>query len=252
MSEKSFKKHWNKVHQTEKYAWEFLKRNKCYQKEWKDLQGERRKRAAQFQRCGVREKQKTFDLLHAWLEKSGRDFASKWGLQPGWFPDPQKKYSSLSIGEKRSLNSPSTEPTWVAMSEICLALLNPKDGERIKIMPWVGLNDELTMLTLKIDLQKPWKKTVEEIELVIRNVKKVRESKGLEQKTRMRDDQYKEYLIAYDMRVKGKSWLEIGRKIYPAFAKQVESHGEMFLVQKVKRAYEAAKKMIEGGYKTII
>ena len=259
MSRKSFKGYWEKHSRAVRFRWEFIRRHKDFVHEWNDLQSLHQKLTKVPPPNNNINAKKHFRLLSD-VYVAAEKMAEKWGLPRSInYPSPKKDYLSFTPLEIRQMHSPSTYPSWLDVVHSAMGYYENKGN--VRFLPGSGIDASMRYFTLKIDLDCSKEKIIEELKLIVKNLKGMRKHKGLEKDSKAHLDlkeatakYYDEILQVYDLvgnlKKKNQSWEweQIGKRVYPEQAEGIKHQGNEFLIQKTKRAYETCEEMINGGY----
>lgn len=254
MGKKTLRKSIDDYNNAGVFKWEFLRRNKSFKlalqnhiKKKKSLLATLNKNA---KGLNIRPEDLQASVTADWL------FTKKWGLSMAGdynWPDPAKAFGELTEFQRHQIQEPSTLPI-----EHFRWLLANREPALIKKDSWQGrlfdngsLDISISQLRLDIDLRKPEQQIMTELKQIIKLLKDFRKTLYPKKSVRQRFEDYQFYLKVYDLKEEGLSWLQIYERIYPNSSHLVKAHGKASMVQKVKRAYDRCKKLIEDEYKDI-
>lgn len=214
-----------------KYRWEFLRRNKEYQKDFAYITGTLKVTDIIRNRYPDSLVHKVLNILVKWnllnpispelpfnaLIKSDKKFKS--------FYLDSLVVNELAIDGSLDPDSLSREDLYVkgSMVELCVDMKFPKE----KIL------DEFELLVDK--WQKPLKKMIKAFP-------------NSEPEKRLQVNQYEKYLKVYDAHRKGMSFAKLAKKFYSGY---IESSGKDYAERKVLRDINGCLRLIHGGYKQI-
>ncbi|MDP1852913.1 MAG: hypothetical protein Q8L26_01710 [Candidatus Omnitrophota bacterium] len=203
-----------------KYRWEFLRRNKFYLQDYKNIW------------LPVVGKNKSREII-----KIMYYFKKKYGLmepRPPHLPSPEYKKGGSDKFVVPFL-------PWIVICKellLCEAIL--RDRKRIK--------KGFDKIHLEIDLKFPKKSIMKNVEEVIDNSLAILPKKYENVDSRKRFAHYEGYLKIFDLKNKGWTWNKLAKKFYK---NDVDRNELNYAKRKVKRDYERCVKLVEGGFRQI-
>jgi len=236
MARKSRKYIQNEINDAISSRWEFARRNPDFQNACRDyLSSQSTQKAEQirekygFYPCNCKLSSKA--MLRS-VNKKKPSNIRKWS--------DDEFYATLSFIAQNPFGAIASEDAW---SDSVPTIFH-KDASQIKFIsafPQPKDFKNINTLRLMVNLQYPKKKVLNCIEGII----DLYQSKGAGGKGVTRSDMYSTYLRIYDLRKSGKTYRAIAEKAYK-YGKDLNSS-----IQKVKRNYKVAERLVNGGYKEI-
>lgn len=202
-----------------KYKWEFVRRNKFYRRDYKNIW------------LPVLKKNSTRKALRV-----SRYFQRKYGLfepRSPYLPSPECKKGR---GKNFAWLFPS-DAVW-CKDLLCDAL--PKNRKRIK--------KGFDKIHLEIDMRFPKERIMKSVEETINNCLAILPKKYKDVNSRKRFSQYEGYLKIFDLRNKGCSWNQLAEKFYK---NDIDRNELNYAKRKAKRDYERCAKLVESGFRQI-
>ena len=214
-----------------KYRWEFLRRNREYQKDY----------------FFIIMKLNVVDIIknsypHS-LVKKALKILSKWDLLN---PIPPKLSFDALLRSDKKLKSFYLDS--LIVDELAIDCFENPD-----LLSTEELYVKASYLDMRIDMRFPKEKILDEFKFLVDNwqkrLKKAMKSfPNSKPEPRLQIDQYDRYLKVYDQHRKGVSFDKLAKKFYPNY---VESPGMNYAQLKVQRDISSCLKLIHGGFKQI-
>lgn len=214
-----------------KYRWEFLRRNKEYQKDYRY----------------ITINLKVADIIRNQYPKRLVDEAlsilSKWDLLNP-IP-PGLSFNDLLESDKKLK---SFHMDSLSVNDFAIDIYDSPDSLSPKDLYIKG-----SLVRIYVNMRFPKEKILDEFELLVdkwqkplkKMLKKLPHSKP---EKRLQLNQYEKYLKVYDHYKKGISMAKLAKKFYPGY---VESSGKDYAERKVLRDLNGCLRLIHGGYKQI-
>ena len=214
-----------------KYRWEFLRRNREYQKDYRY----------------ITINLKVADIIRNQYPKHLVDEAlgvlSKWGLLNP-IP-PGLSFSDLLEGDKK-LKSFHIDS--LSVNDFAIDIYDSPDSLSQKDLYVKG-----SLVKMYVNMRFPKEKILDEFELLVdqwqkplkKMLKKLPHSKS---EKRLQLKQYEKYLKVYDDYQKGMSMAKLAKKFYSNY---IRLSGKDYAERKVLRDLNACLRLIHGGYKQI-
>ena len=214
-----------------KYRWEFLRRNREYQKDYRY----------------ITINLKVTDIIRNKYPKhlvdEALDVLSKWDLLNP-IP-PGLSFNDLLKGDKK-LKSFHIDS--LSVNDFAIDIYDSPDSLSQKDLYVKG-----SLVKMYVNMRFPKEKILDEFELLVdqwqkplkKMMKKVFRDKP---QKRLQLNQYEKYLKVYDDYKRGMSMAKLAKKFYPGY---IESSGKDYAERKVLRDLNGCLRLIHGGYKQI-
>ncbi len=214
-----------------KYRWEFLRRNREYQKDYRYI-------TINLKVADIIRNQYPKHLVNEALS-----ILSKWDLLN---PIPPGLSFNALLESDKKLKSFHMDS--LSVNDFAIDMYDSPDSLSPKDLYIKG-----SLVRIYVNMRFPKEKILDEFELLVdkwqkplkKMMKKVfhdKPEKGLQL------NQYEKYLKVYDHYKKGMSMTKLAKKFYPGY---VESSGKDYAERKVLRDLNGCLRLIHGGYKQI-
>ena len=214
-----------------KYRWEFLRRNKDYQNDYRHII--LKLNGMDFFKNSYPEalRQKVFEIL------------LKWDLLSPIFP--RLSFNEL-LKSDRKLKSIYIDS--LAVNEFAIDCSESPDSLNQKDLYIKG-----SMLKMYVDMRFPKEKILDEFELLVNRWQKplkkmIKKLPRARPEKRLQLNQYAKYLKVYDHYKKGMSMAKLAKKFYSNY---IGLSGKDYAERKVLRDLNGCLRLIHGGYKQI-
>ena len=214
-----------------RYRWEFLRRNKEYQRDYAYITGT-------LKVVDIIRNKYPEPLVHRVFK-----ILSKWDLLNP-IP-PQLPFSTLLKSDKKLK---SFHMDSLSVNDFAIDMYDSPDSLSPKDLYIKG-----SLVRIYVNMRFPKEKILDEFELLVdkwqkplkKMIKKVFRDKP---EKRLQLNQYDKYLKVYDHYKKGMSMAKLAKKFYPGY---VESSGKNYAERRVLRDLNGCLRLIHGGYKQI-
>lgn len=214
-----------------KYRWEFLRRNKEYQKDYAYITGTL----------------KVIDIIRNKypepLVSRVLKILTKWDLLN---PIPPKLPFTDLLKSDQKLKSFHMDSLFV--KDFAIDMYDSPDSLSPHKLYING-----SMVKMYVDMKFPKEKILDEFELLVDRWQKplkkmIKKLPNSDPEKRLQISQYEKYLKVYDCHRKGISMAQLAKKFYPGY---MESSGKDYAERKVLRDINGCLRLIHGGYKQI-
>ena len=214
-----------------KYRWEFLRRNKEYQKDYRYI-------TINLKVADIIRNQYPKHLVNEALS-----ILSKWDLLN---PIPPGLSFNALLESDKKLKSFHMDSLFV--NDFAIDMYDSPDSLSQKDLYIKG-----SLVRIYVNMRFPKEKILDEFELLVdkwqkplkKMMKKVFHDKP---EKRLQINQYEKYLKVYDSHRKGMSMSQLAKKFYPGY---IESSGKDYAERKILRDINGCLRLIHGGYKQI-